>query len=187
MEQPVDRGRAYLTFEHHFLGLTCIFVSWTAVFDSPPDWAVSIRWQDASMSLPLPREDTSLILRTEFSDDAAWDALKAAIDAEDEHGEATYVSDPAYDGVTVQSLIDADVAANDDAKVCHVFVADSVALKGGEHALLVVDLFSPPYQMVRVAPAAFAEVSANLIIANLDVADYADEDDPEWIYRGSDY
>ncbi|WP_327122061.1 hypothetical protein OG206_31975 [Streptomyces sp. NBC_01341] len=139
------------------------------------------------MSLPLPREDSSLVLRTDFSQDAAWETLKAAIDAEDEQGEATYVSDPAYDGATVQSLIDADDAADDDAKVCHVFVADAVALGGGEHALLMVDLFSPPYQTVRVAPTAFAEVSANLTIANLDVADYADEDDPGWIYRGSDY
>ncbi|WP_425558601.1 DUF6924 domain-containing protein [Catenulispora subtropica] len=60
------------------------------------------------MSLPQPREDTSLVLRTDFSDEAAWDALRAAIDAQDEHGEATYVGDAAYDGATVQSLIDAD-------------------------------------------------------------------------------
>lgn len=135
--------------------------------------------------LPQPRVDTSLVLRTDFSDDQAWEELKAAISAEDEHGEATFVSDPVYDGVTVESLIDADVAADDEAKVCHVFVADTVAIKGGGHALLVVDLFSPPYERVRVAPAGFAEVSANLTIANLDVADFADESDPDWVFRGS--
>jgi hypothetical protein len=139
------------------------------------------------MSLPQPRVDTSLVLRTDFSDDLAWEALKAAISTEDEHGEATFVSDRAYDGATVQSLTDTDVAAADDAKVCHVFVADGVAMTGGEHALLVVDLFSPPYESVRVAPTGFAEVSANLTIANLDVADFADESDPESIFRGSDY
>ena len=139
------------------------------------------------MSLPQPRPDTSLVLRTDFSDDSAWEALKAAISAEDEHGEATFVSDPLYDGVTVQSLIEADTAAADDAKVCHVFLADSVSLTGGDHALLVVDLFGPPYQTLRVAPTGFAEVSANLCIANLDVADYADDGDPESIFRGSDY
>jgi hypothetical protein len=137
------------------------------------------------MSLPQPRVGTSLVLRTDFSDDQAWEALKAAINAEDEHGEATFVSDPAYDDVTVQSLIDADVAAADVAKLYHVFVADAVAMTGGEHALLAVDLFSAPYERVRVAPSGFAEVSANLTIANLDVADFADESDPEWIYRGS--
>lgn len=139
------------------------------------------------MSLPQPRVDTSLVLRTDFSDDQAWEALQAAISDEDEHGEATFVSDPAYEGATVQSLIDVDVAAADDARVCHVFVADAVAMTGGEHALLVVDLFSPPYERVRVAPTAFAEVAVNLSIANLDVADFADESDPEWIFRGSDY
>lgn len=139
------------------------------------------------MSLPLPHVGTSLVLRTDFSDDLAWEGLKAAISAEDEHGEATFVSDPAYDGATVQALVDADVAAADDAKVFHVFVADLVAMTGGEHALLVVDLFSAPYERVRVAPSGFAEVSANLYIANLDVADFADESDPEWIYRGADF
>jgi hypothetical protein len=139
------------------------------------------------MSLPQPRVDTSLVLRTDFSDDLAWEALKAAISAEDEHGDAFFVSDPAYDGASVQSLIDADATAADDAKLCHMFVADAVAMTGGEHALLVVDLFSAPYERVRVAPSAFAEVSANLAIANLDVADFADESDPEWIFRGSDY
>jgi hypothetical protein len=48
-------------------------------------------------------------LSPDFSDDDAWEALKAAINAEDEHGEATFVSDPAGDGVTVQSLIDGSV------------------------------------------------------------------------------
>ncbi len=140
------------------------------------------------MSLPQPRVDTSLVLRTDFSDDRAWEALKAAISAEDEHGEATFVSDPAYDGATVQSLIDADVAAaDDDARLCYVFVADAVAMTGGDHALLVVDLFSPPYDTVRVTPSAFVEVSANLGIANLDVADFADGTGPERIFRGSDY
>lgn len=139
------------------------------------------------MSLPQPPVGTSLVLRTDFSEDRAWEALKAAISAEDEHGEATFVSDPAYDGVTVQSLIDADVAAGDEAKLYHVFVADAVAMAGGEHALLAVDLFSPPYERVRVAPTGFAEVSANLNIANMDVADFGDERDPEWIYRGYDF
>jgi hypothetical protein len=138
------------------------------------------------MSLPLPRPDTSLVLRTDISDDAAWEALKAAIDAADKHGDASYVSDPVYDGATVRSLIDADLAAADDAKVCHVFVADSVALTGGEHALLVVDLFSPLHSAVRVTPNAFSEVSANLTTANLGVADYADEGGPEGIFRGFD-
>lgn len=114
------------------------------------------------MSLPQPRVDTSLVLRTDFTDDQAWEALKAAISAENEHDEASFVSDPAYDGATVRALIETDVAAADDEKVCHVFVADAVAMTGGEHALLVVDLFSPPYEAVRVAPSGFAEVSANL-------------------------
>jgi hypothetical protein len=32
------------------------------------------------MSLPQPRPDTSLVLRTDFSDETAWEALKANTD-----------------------------------------------------------------------------------------------------------
>ena len=80
------------------------------------------------MSLPLPRIDTSLVLCTDFSDDLAWEALKVAISAEVEHGEVSFVSDRAYDGATVQPLIDADTAAANDAKVCHVFSALAACL-----------------------------------------------------------
>jgi hypothetical protein len=65
-------------------------------------------------SLPQPDDLTSLILRTDFSDDTAWDVLQAAIDSSDAYRNATYFSDPAYAGVTVQVLVDADAAANDN-------------------------------------------------------------------------
>jgi len=60
---------------------------------------------------PPPRPDdlTSLVLRTDFTDDRAWTELQAAVGAD-----ATYVSDPRYSGVTVQALVDADAAAGDD-------------------------------------------------------------------------
>ena len=140
----------------------------------------------SAYTLPQPRAETSLVLRTDFSDDAAWEALKSAISAEDEHCEATFVGDPAYDGASVQSLIDADTAADAEAKVCDVFVANSAAMTGGDHALLAVDLIIPPYARVRVAPTGFAEVAANLTLANLYVADFADESDPEQVFQGSD-
>lgn len=60
------------------------------------------------MSLPLPADLTSLVLRSDFSDERAWETLQATMDASGDYPCATYVSDLAYAGVSVQALIEAD-------------------------------------------------------------------------------
>ena len=135
------------------------------------------------MSLPQPDDLTSLVLRTDFSDDAAWEAVQAAIDGADE-GHATYVSDPGYAGVTVQALADADAAAGGGEKLLYVFLADSVTMADQEHALLAVDLYHEPGRRFRVPPRWFADISANLSISNMDFWEFADCVDGSGTYRG---
>ncbi len=53
-----------------------------------------------------------------------------------------------------------------------------------EHPLLAVDLYDEPGRTVRVPPRWYAEVSANLCIANLDFADFADTADETGTFRG---
>ncbi|MEV4799443.1 hypothetical protein AB0K18_05450 [Nonomuraea sp. NPDC049421] len=48
------------------------------------------------MTLPQPADLTSLVLRTDFSDEAKWLTLQALLDSQSEHPHATYVCDPAY-------------------------------------------------------------------------------------------
>lgn len=67
--------------------------------------------------LAQPDDLTSLVLRTDFSDDTAWDVLKAAIDGRNTARSATYASNRAYDGVTIQALVDMDAAAIEDDKL----------------------------------------------------------------------
>lgn len=52
------------------------------------------------MNLPQPTDLTSLVLRTDFSDDAKWLTLQRLLDNHSEYG-ATYVSDPGYAEVTL--------------------------------------------------------------------------------------
>ena len=134
----------------------------------------------------LPRRDdlTSLVLRTDFRDDTAWTALKAAIDGFDEHRRATYVSDPAYAGIAVQALVDADAAAADDDKLTYLFVADTTTMTDDEHPLLAVDLYDEPGRTFRVPPRWYAYVSDNLAVANMNFAEYADETDESRTYCG---
>ncbi|MEU7864904.1 hypothetical protein [Nonomuraea sp. NPDC049141] len=126
------------------------------------------------MSLPQPADLTSLVLRTDFSDDSKWLALQALLDGLSEYADATYVSDPAYADVTVQALIEADASAAEDEQVTYLFLADATAIADEEHLLLAVDLFDEPGRTFRVTPVWYREVSANLSIANMDFADYAE-------------
>ncbi|MEO3824347.1 hypothetical protein [Actinomadura sp. B10D3] len=68
------------------------------------------------MRLSQPDDLTSLAPRTDSSDDAKWQALLSVLDSRSEYGDATYVSDPAYADVTVQSLVEADTAAVEDGR-----------------------------------------------------------------------
>jgi hypothetical protein len=138
------------------------------------------------MDLPQPEDLTSLVLRTDFSDDVAWDALRAAIDELDEYRFATFVSDPAFAGVTVRELVDIDAAAGDDTKVFYLFLADAECMTDAEHRLLAVDLSTEPGRTFRLPPRWFVNVSANLSIANMDFAEYADLIDESGTYRGLD-
>src|SRR5256886_907260 len=96
------------------------------------------------MLLPQPVDLTSLVLRTDFSADPAWELLQAAIDSSDEYPSDTYVSEPAYAGVTVQALVDADAEASDDDKLTYLFLADATTMIDDEQPQLAVDLYTGP-------------------------------------------
>jgi hypothetical protein len=80
------------------------------------------------MDLPQPDDLTSLVLRTDFSSEAAWKTVQAAIDGSG-YRNATFVSDSSFTDVSVQALVDADAAADDDDKLCYVFLADATTMK----------------------------------------------------------
>ncbi|RKS79601.1 hypothetical protein BZB76_1076 [Actinomadura pelletieri DSM 43383] len=129
--------------------------------------------------LPKPGDLTSLVVRTDFSDDMAWNALKAAIEASDSDS-ATYVNDPAYAGVTVQEFVD----TADTNTSTYLFLADATTMTEDQRPLLAVDLFGEPGRTFRLPPRWYGEISANLCIANLDFADYADATDESGTFRG---
>ncbi|MER5335696.1 hypothetical protein [Micromonospora sp. NPDC002717] len=134
--------------------------------------------------LPQPDDLASLVLRVDFTEDAAWDALKAAIIAGDPYPNATFVNDPRYDGVSIQDLVQADADAADDDKLTYLFLADATTMADDENPLLAVDLYDEPGRTFRIPPRWYAEVSANLSIANMDFADFADSVDASGVFRG---
>jgi uncharacterized protein DUF6924 len=120
------------------------------------------------------------VLRSDFSNDAAWAELQATLGIED----ATFVSEPRFAGLTVQALVDADAATDEDDKLTYLFLADATTMTDPEHPLLAIDLYDEPGRAFRVPSRWYADVSANLCIANMDFQDFADSADASGTYRG---
>ena len=132
----------------------------------------------------LPETENSLLLRTDFSDDAAWAALCDAAQAQSEEGlqaRLECISDRAYDGLTIDQLA-ALARTNDD--LGYIFLADRVALTNPEQPILVVDLYDEPGRTFRVIPRELWGVENNLSLANMDYSDFADNVDADGVFRG---
>ncbi len=132
----------------------------------------------------LPTSDKSLLIRTDFSDEAAWSDVCARAQAVSNEGFQACiecVSDPAYDGVSVAQLL--ALAARDGDRT-FVFIADQPTFTSPERPVLVVDVHTEPGRTFRVTPQAMCCVENNLSIANMDYAEFADNADADGIFRG---
>ncbi|MCX5214689.1 hypothetical protein OG689_36455 [Kitasatospora sp. NBC_00240] len=139
----------------------------------------------------------ALIIRTDFSDEAAWRAVCTA--SSQPWGDGDYepvvhlVDDPVWAGAAADDVI-AAVSADEELSV--VFLADHITMRHQEYALLAVAVltrdacvsdeeFEAYGGSVRVVPAGIHDIHANLLIANLDFADVAEAAriDPAGIFR----
>ena len=132
---------------------------------------------------PLPDTESSLVLRTDFTDDAAWSRVCSEI--QEPVGEfqayVECVSDREYDGVQPDQLV--ALAALGPYRG-YVFVVDRTTLTHAEHPVLVVDLDDEPGRTFRVVPRRMWSVENNLSLANMDFRDFADSVDADGIFRG---
>ena len=132
----------------------------------------------------LPECRNSLLLRTDFSDDAAWAALCAAAQAPSEEGfraRLDCVSHPAYDGMTVEQVV---ALATKGGNHTFAFVADRIALTDPERPVLVVDLYDEPGETFRVIPREMWGVENNLSLANMDFYEFSGCTDVGGVFRG---
>ena len=131
----------------------------------------------------LPATNNAIVVRTDFSDDAAWESIKSAItEPVDEFmAYVDFVDDPEYEDLSVETL--ASLIAPDGYRA-FVFVVDRVSLSHPERPILVVDLVDEPGQTFRVIPKAMWSVENNLSLANLDFVDFAESVDDAGVFRG---
>jgi hypothetical protein len=131
----------------------------------------------------LPDTPNALVLRTDFSDGAVWDAVSAASTAPSADGFRAYlsfVSDRAFAGLTPEeaaALLRASYRR-------FLFLVDKVTITDPVMPLVVVDLLDEPGRWFRVVPAEMWGIENNLSLANMDFFEFADHAGPDGVFRG---
>ncbi len=134
-------------------------------------------------TMSIPTSENALLIRTDFSDQAAWDSL---IGAAREPGEIfmfnmEVVDDRANSGMTVEQLM---AALPEDNPHSFFVVADSVSISQPDHPLLVVGLGEESGRQFRAVAAVISQIDSNLSIANMGFEEFAGLVDAGGVFRG---
>ena len=131
----------------------------------------------------LPESEQSLVLRTDFTDEFAWQVLCETLKQPAGLFETNIdmVSDPAFENF---DLVQLTALAESGSFLTFLFVVDHMTLSHPENPLVVLDLLEEPGRSFRVVPAELPAVENNLSLANMDFYEFADAVDEDGIFRG---
>lgn len=134
----------------------------------------------------LPKTKKSIVLRTDFTNDAAWSAVCSTIStpAGDFRVSVEFVSDAQFDQLTIDRLLE---LVPPSSKKTFIFLVDEKTIADPEHPVLTVDLFQDKGRTFRVIPDQVAAVENNLAIANMDWEDFALNTDKDGVFRRLPY
>ena len=137
------------------------------------------------LSSRLPEEDYSLVIRTDFTDDMAWDHVCQLIQlpqTEDAfQASVECISDSSLAGLMPQKV--ASVLPSGSRRP-FVFLVDAKAIADREHSVLVVDLLEEPGRFFRVIPSEAWGIENNLRLANMDFSEFFGSLDDDGVFRG---
>lgn len=131
----------------------------------------------------LPTTDKPIVLRTDFSDDLAWETICGVISkpAAEMLSHVAFISDTRYQGAKVEQLIS---VSSSNRAFAFLFVVDTFSISHPEHPVLVLDLDSK--RSFRVVPGQLSAVESNLSVANMDFEEFVANADEDGIFRGLD-
>ena len=131
----------------------------------------------------IPETEYPVVLRTDFTDQVAWERIREAVRTQDDGSEVyvEFLDAPGYAGATKEQLLSLLPAG-----YVHpiLFVVDATSIAHADHPILVVDLQDSPGREFRTIPAKVHDIEANLSIANMDFDEFADNVDQDGIFRG---
>ena len=132
----------------------------------------------------IPNTENALILRTDFSDQVAWEEICEIIrePVGDFHFLAyvDFLEDREYANITKNQLLEL-IPLNYNHSF--IIVADETAISGRDHPLLVIDLYERSGREFRAIPSQVQSIENNLSIANMDFEEFANCVDEDGIFR----
>lgn len=131
----------------------------------------------------IPTTENALLIRTDFSDQSAWNKLTAATSEPPDPFmfNMEIVDDRANSGATVEQLMG---ALSEDYPHSFMVVADGVAISQPDHPLLVVDLAEENGRQFRAVAEQIASIDNNLSIGNMGFEEFAGLVDETGVFRG---
>jgi len=133
----------------------------------------------------LPKTENPLVLRTDFSDQPAWEAIRAEIQKPvglfQFRAYVEFVDDPIYQDLTKERLLQIVPKDYDHG---FIVLVDQFSISHPESPLLVVDLYDEPGREFRAIPSQIQGIENNLSIANMDFYEFAELVDEDGVFRG---
>jgi hypothetical protein len=133
----------------------------------------------------IPETDYALVLRTDFSDQIAWEEICAAIREPigDFHFLAyvEFLDDSEFANLTKDQLLE---RVPENYNHTFIILADQTAISRPEHPLLIVELYERSGRLFRAIPSQIQSIENNLSIANMDFEEFAESADKDGVFRG---
>ena len=133
----------------------------------------------------LPQTENALILRTDFSDQFAWETICAKIQKSVSifrfRANVEFLDDAGYANVTKEQLMK---VIPRDYNHSFIVIVDQTAVSHPDHPLLIVDLYEGSGNEFRAIPSQIQGIENNLSIANMDFEEFAQAVDKDGIFRG---
>jgi hypothetical protein len=136
----------------------------------------------------LPTTADSPVIRTDFSDQDAWEAARAAILAPAAYAKlltahVEFVDDPGYADKTPTQVLDLITDEFTDSHPC-LFIVDQTTLSSVEWPVLVMDLWDQKGRMFRTVADELFSIESNLSVSNMSFSEFADAADASGVFRG---
>ena len=135
----------------------------------------------------LPKTNCSLVIRTDFDHQEAWDRIRGLITAPvPAYGDVFYANvefleEPEYRDLSPDGLL-----ARVPPHYNHSFlvVVDAIATSHPDLAVLLIDLYHERGRQFRALPTEIQSIENNLSISNMDFFEFADNVAADGVFRG---
>lgn len=133
----------------------------------------------------LPQSENPLILRTDFTNQAAWEAIHTEIQRPIGvfrfRASVEFLDNAEYKDFTKDPVLELIPESYNHS---FIVIADQTAMTHPEHPLLIVDLLDGTGREFRATPAMIQSIENNLSIANMDFEEFAEAVDEDGVFRG---